>query len=116
MTYKIEEEHVAGLSRKTEVKKELWDSHIFVETAVAERRTAGIWCGSEEAEWCGFDGGSDGCDGPDGVDGCDGCDGDDGSVGDQTERIGVDDVLGYDYHGKMAVLIDHFCIDSKFWL
>ena len=66
--------------------------------------------------------------GPDGVDGYDGCDvydggsdfdgsdGVDGSAGHQTERIGVDDVLGYDHHGKMAVLIDDFCTESKFWL
>ena len=35
LPYKIGREHVAGLSLKTEVKNELWDSHMLVETAVA---------------------------------------------------------------------------------
>ena len=42
------------------MKNELWDSHMFVETAVAERRTAGIWCGVERSRMV------EGHDGPDG--------------------------------------------------
>ena len=59
---------------------------------------------------------SSGYDGYDGVDGYDGGDGVDGSVGHQIERTGVDDVLGYDYPGKMAVLLDDLCTESEFWL
>ena len=71
---------------------------------------------------CDGDDGPDGVDGYDGVDGFDGHDGGDGSDGvdgsveHQIERTGVDDVLGYDYHGKMAVLLDDFCPESEFWL
>ena len=75
--------------------------------------------GDDGLDGCdGFDGG----DGFDGVDGCDGGDGFDGSdrvddsAGHQIERNGIDDVLGYDYHGKMAVLPDDFCPESEFWL
>ena len=60
--------------------------------------------------------GCDGADGCDGYDGFDGVDGVDGSAGHQNERIGVDDVLGYDYLGEMAVLLDDFCFESEFWL
>ena len=60
--------------------------------------------------------GFSGSDGYDGGDGFDGSDGVDGSVGHHVERTGVDDVLGYDYPGEMAVLLDDFVPESEFWL
>ena len=80
------------------MKNELWDSHMFVETAVAERRTAGIWCGSKEAEWWRAPLASMATMAP--------------MDTKLNGLIGVYDVLGYDYHGKMAVPIDDFCTDS----
>ena len=69
----------------------------------------------------GYDGddgpvGVDGFDGYDGYDGGDGFGGVDGCDGLQIKRIGVDDVLGYDHHGKMVVPIDDFCTKREFWL
>ena len=67
----------------------------------------------------GFDG-VDGVDAVDGVDGVDGSDGVVGSVGHQIERTGVDDVLGYDYHGKWLCFLTtsapkvNFGSDQKF--
>ena len=114
---KLLEKHVAGLSRRREVKNEQRDSHVLVEIAVAGRRIAGNWCGVERSRmvdgYVGCDG-YNGNDGVDGVDGFDGSDGVDGSFGHQIERTGVDDVLGYDYPGKMAVPLDDFCPKLNF--
>ena len=128
LSYKIVGEHVAGLSRKKRgEERAVGFTYACRNCSCRKTNSRHLVCVERSRmvdghDGCDGDDGRDGIDGFDGFDGFDGYDGGDGfdsgddSAGRQIERIGVDDELGYDYPGKMAVPLDDFCPESEFRL